>query len=424
MAKIEIPYGKGKLAFNLEDERIQGVLRSEGANYKASEKEEEIVRKALENPIGTERLRDLAEGKENIVVITSDHTRPVPSRLTLPLILKEIREKNKSAKVRILIATGFHRGTTKDEMLEKFGEDLVKNEEFVVHDSRNKDDMVYLGTLPSGARLEINKLAVEADLLIAEGFIEPHFFAGFSGGRKSILPGIASFNSILENHCAELIASSYSRTGILENNPIHEDMLDAAKKAKLSFILNVVIDSNRKVINAFAGHREKAHIKGCEFLEKLATVKAKPSDIVITSNGGYPLDQNIYQAVKGMTAGEVACREGGVIIMVAECVDGHGGEGFYRWFKESKSPEEVMEKISRRRRDETLPDQWEAQILSRVLMKHKVIMVTDPKNHKYVEDMFMIPATEIEEALKIAESMVGKDSSINIIPDGVSVIVR
>ena len=159
-------------------------------------------------------------------------------------------------------------------MLEKFGEDLVKNEEFVVHDSRNKDDMVYLGTLPSGARLEINKLAVEADLLIAEGFIEPHFFAGFSGGRKSILPGIASFNSILENHCAELIASSYSRTGILENNPIHEDMLDAAKKAKLSFILNVVIDSNRKVINAFAGHREKAHIKGCEFLEKLATVKA------------------------------------------------------------------------------------------------------------------------------------------------------
>ena len=358
------------------------------------------------------------------MVITSDHTRPVPSRLTLPLILKEIREKNKSAKVRILIATGFHRGTTKDEMLEKFGEDLVKNEEFVVHDSRNKDDMVYLGTLPSGARLEINKLAVEADLLIAEGFIEPHFFAGFSGGRKSILPGIASFNSILENHCAELIASSYSRTGILENNPIHEDMLDAAKKAKLSFILNVVIDSNRKVINAFAGHREKAHIKGCEFLEKLATVKAKPSDIVITSNGGYPLDQNIYQAVKGMTAGEVACREGGVIIMVAECVDGHGGEGFYRWFKESKSPEEVMEKISRRRRDETLPDQWEAQILSRVLMKHKVIMVTDPKNHKYVEDMFMIPATEIEEALKIAESMVGKDSSINIIPDGVSVIVR
>ena len=293
MAKIEIPYGKGKLAFNLEDERIQGVLRSEGANYKASEKEEEIVRKALENPIGTERLRDLAEGKKNIVVITSDHTRPVPSRLTLPLILKEIREKNKSAKVRILIATGFHRGTTKDEMLEKFGEDLVKNEEFVVHDSRNKDDMVYLGTLPSGARLEINKLAVEADLLIAEGFIEPHFFAGFSGGRKSILPGIASFNSILENHCAELIASSYSRTGILENNPIHEDMLDAAKKAKLSFILNVVIDSNRKVINAFAGHREKAHIKGCEFLEKLATVKAKPSDIVITSNGGYPLDQNI-----------------------------------------------------------------------------------------------------------------------------------
>ena len=424
MANIEIPYGKSKLAFDLPDERIQGILRSKAGSYKVNMSEEDIVKRALENPIGTKRLQDLAEGKKNIVIITSDHTRPVPSKITLPLLLDEIRKKNKSANIKILIATGFHRGTTLQEMKAKFGEDLVENEQFVVHDSRNSEDMELIGTLPSGGKLEINKLAVEADLLVAEGFIEPHFFAGFSGGRKSILPGIASAQCILANHCSEFIKNPYARTGVLENNPIHRDMIYAAEKANLAFILNVVIDSDHKIVNAFAGHREMAHNKGCEFVSSLATVNAEPTDIVITSNGGYPLDQNIYQSVKGMTAGEAACKDGGVIIIAAECADGHGGEGFYRWFKESKDPQDVMNKILSRGHDETLPDQWEAQILARILINHKVIMVTDSKNYEYVKDMFMTPAKDLCEALKIAESIVNNDSKINVIPDGVSVIVR
>ncbi|NLZ51894.1 MAG: nickel-dependent lactate racemase [Thermoanaerobacteraceae bacterium] len=424
MAKIKIPFGKRQIYCELDDDRILGEFRSKVQDYRTYLKEEEIVKRALENPIGTKKLQDLAEGKKNIVIVTSDHTRPVPSEITLPLLLEEIRKKNGNANITILIATGFHRETTLDEMKAKFGDNLVENEQFVVHDSRNDEDMKLIGTLPSGGKLELNKLALEADLLVAEGFIEPHFFAGFSGGRKSILPGIASAQCILANHCSEFINSQYARTGVIENNPIHKDMLYAAEKANLAFILNVVIDSEHKIINAFAGHREIAHNEGCKYVSSLATVDVKPADIVITSNGGYPLDQNIYQAVKGMTAGEAACKDGGVIIIVAECADGHGGEGFYNWFKASENPQDIMNKILSRGRDETLPDQWEAQILARILINHKVIMVTDSKNYGYVKDMFMTPAKNLDEALKLAESIVGSNSIINVIPDGVSVIVR
>jgi len=424
MANIEIPYGRDILRYELDDNRIMDILESKAKNNRTDLSEKDIVKRALENPIGSRRLRDIAEDKKNIVIITSDHTRPVPSKITLPLILDEIRNKNKTADIKILIATGFHRETTIDELNVKFGKNLVKNECFVVHDSRDDSSMISVGILPSGGKLELNKLAMDADLLVAEGFIEPHFFAGFSGGRKSILPGIASVQCILANHCSEFIASPYARTGVLKDNPIHKDILYAAEKANLAFILNVAIDSNHKIVNAFSGHREKAHIAGCRFVSELAVVSAKPADIAITSNGGYPLDQNIYQSVKGMTAGEAALKEGGVIIIAAECSDGHGGEGFYQWFKNSKSPVEVMNKILSRNRDETLPDQWEAQILARILLNHKIIMITDKKNHQYVKNMFMTPANNLDEAIEIAETTAGKNSSINVIPDGVSVIVQ
>jgi len=423
MINIKLPYGKEYIEFGLPEERLLGILESKAAGFESQKSQEEIVTEALENPIGSPRLKDLARGKKNIVVITSDHTRPVPSHITLPLMLDEIRKGNPDAHIKLLIATGFHRPTSREEMAAKFGQTLVNREHFVVHDSRKAQDMVEIGILPSGGRLEINRLAVEADLLVSDGFIEPHFFAGFSGGRKSILPGIAGHSCIMANHCAQFIASPHARTGILEENPIHRDMLYAAEKANLAFILNVVIDGEHKIISAFAGHREHAHLKGCGFVKNMAAVKAKTAHIAITSNGGYPLDQNIYQAVKGMTAAEAACRQGGVIIIAAQCADGHGGEGFYRWFKDSPGPEEVMHKILARSSGDTLPDQWEAQILARVLMKHKVIMVTDTKNHGIVRDMHMTPASTIQEALSIAEAMVGHDSTINVIPDGVSVIV-
>jgi len=181
--KVKFPFGREKIEVELPDSAK--ILESKAAEYVPSKSQEELVQEALENPIGSKRVSELAKGKKKIVIITSDHTRPVPSKITLPLYLKEIRKENPDCDITILIATGFHRPTTDQEMIDKFGEELVKNEKFVIHMSQKDEDMAYLGILPSGGELLINKLAVEADLLVSEGFIEPHFFAGFSGGRKN-----------------------------------------------------------------------------------------------------------------------------------------------------------------------------------------------------------------------------------------------
>jgi nickel-dependent lactate racemase len=278
--------------------------------------------------------------------------------------------------------------------------------------------------LPSGGELWLNDLIDWADLIVAEGYIEPHFFAGFSGGRKSILPGIAGTETVLANHCAAFVASEHARTGNLRQNPIHRDMLFAAEKASLAFILNVALDANQKIIRAFAGHPDIAHQKGCDWVSRRANVKRQIADIVITSNGGYPLDQNIYQAVKGMTTAESCVREGGVIIMVAACEDGHGGDAFYHWFTEARTPAEVADRITCIAQKDTLPDQWEAQILARILKKCTVIMVTNQCDPQVVRGMHMLQAPDIDTALAMARKKVGENADIVVIPDGISVIVN
>lgn len=423
MSVLKIPYAKQAMPLELSDEELSGVLLSKAHDFTPEAGEEDMVRQALNHPIDSVPLSELVKGKEKIVLIASDHTRPVPSKVITPLVLAEIRKENPKADITILIATGFHRGTTKAELIEKFGDKIVTEENIVIHDSRNTADMVNIGKLPSGGDILLNKVAASADLLLAEGFIEPHFFAGFSGGRKSVLPGVVSKETVLANHCAEFIASDKARTGILEGNPIHIDMLSAARQAKLAFIVNVVIDADKKIIKAFAGDMEKAHAAGVAFVRELATVKAKPAEIVITSNGGYPLDQNIYQSVKGMSAAEATCKEGGVIIICSACNDGHGGEAFYRWFAEASGPREIMDKIMAIDAASTIADQWEAQILARIQLKHHVIIVTDQCEHQLIENMHMKAAATLDEALSMARHLVPREAKITVIPDGVSVIV-
>ena len=422
--KLRIPYNKIQMNIEIPDANFQGVLESHPADCVMEGTEQEIVERALDNAIGSPSLEELAKDKKNVVIISSDHTRPVPSHVTMPILLRRLREANPEIDITILIATGFHRATTHEELVQKYGEKIVNEEKIVVHDSQDGAAMADLGKLPSGGALKINKLAVEADLLIAEGFIESHFFAGFSGGRKSVLPGIASATTVMANHCSEFIASPYARTGILKNNPIHKDMLYAAQQAGLSFILNVVINAEKKVIAAFAGDSEKAHLTGCEYVLKMAEVKAQPSDIVVTTNGGYPLDQNIYQSVKGMTAAEANCKEDGVIIMVSACNDGHGGQSFYENLRDAESPRALLERIAKVPRNETIPDQWEMQILARILDKFTVIMVTDMCSPEMIKEMHMEHAYTFEEALQRAFELKGKDAGVAVIPDGVSVIVR
>jgi lactate racemase len=425
MAVIKVPYAKITLDLNIPDENLVGVLESKAHSFMPAEGSEgEIVERALNAPIGSKKLEELVKDKKNMVIITSDHTRPVPSKVTLPILLRRIREANPNIDIKILIATGYHRPTSKEEMIDKFGEEIVKNENLINHVSTDDSSMVKLGTLPSGGELLINKVAAETELLIAEGFIEPHFFAGFSGGRKSILPGIASAKTIMANHCAEFISSSYSRTGILENNPMHKDMLYAAKKAKLAFILNVAINKDKKVINAFAGDSVAAHEEGCKFVAELSSIDKVMADIAVSTNGGYPLDQNIYQAVKGMTAAEATCNKGGVIIMIAACNDGHGGRSFYENLAGSKTPRELLDRIEKVPSTETVPDQWEFQILARLLDNFTVILVTDMCDPDIVKAMHLKYARTFDEALNMAFDIKGKDAKVVVIPDGVSVVVK
>ncbi len=424
MREITFPYGKEKIVYAFDEAQVQDVLVSSIDDYIPDADEIELVCTAMANPVGSAPLSKLAEGKNKVVIIASDHTRPVPSKVIIPYMLSQIREGNPDAEITILIATGCHRGTTKDELIDKFGEEIVEKENIYIHDCDNEDMLVHIGTLPSGGDCVINRIAYEADLLVAEGFIEPHLFAGFSGGRKSVLPGVSSRKTVMANHCAEFIAHPCARTGILENNPIHADMLWAAKQAKLTYIVNVVLNAEKKVIYAVAGDLEQAHKKGTDFLSKYCGVETKPADIAISSNGGYPLDQNVYQAVKGMTAAEAAVKEGGVVIMLSASEDGSGGDHFYRQLAEEPDLDKLMAMYMAQSRNETLPDQWQAQILVRICQRASVIYVSKMPADE-VKAMHMIPATSLAQAMEIAKSMVNTPQpSINIVPDGIAVMVK
>lgn len=424
MKEFLFPYGKEKMSLSIDEKYLAGYLVSSIHNYKPELCGEALVKEALANPVGSERLSELARGKKNIVIIASDHTRPVPSKVIMPAMLEEIRKTSPDADITILIATGCHRGTTKEELIGKFGEEIVKNEKIYIHDCDETDKLVNIGTLPSGGACEINSIAVNADLLVAEGFIEPHFFAGFSGGRKSVLPGIASRKTVMANHCSEFIADKNARTGILNNNPIHKDMLWAAKAAKLAFIVNVVLDADKNVIYAVAGDTEAAHKKGTDFLSELCGARAVEADIAISTNGGYPLDQNVYQAVKGMTAAEATVKKGGVIIMLASSADGTGGEHFYHQLADEADIKRTEALFLSRGRNETAPDQWQSQILVRILLHATVIYISDMPDED-IRKMHMIPSHSLSDALDKAKEIIGRDDvKIAVIPDGVSVIVE
>lgn len=420
---VTIPFGRAAMELTADLSGAE-LLGSRIGELAASASEDELVRAAMAAPIGTPTLRELAAGKKTCTIIISDHTRPVPSKHIIPFMLNELRQGSPDIRITLLVATGFHRPTTTQELVGKLGQDIVDHERIVIHDSRDAASNVKIGVLPSGADCVIDRLAVETDLLIAEGFIEPHFFAGFSGGRKSVLPGVCDQVTVLGNHCSKFIASPYARTGVLDGNPLHEDMLAAAKLAKLAYIVNVVIDEDKKVAAAFAGDPVEAHRQGCELLLGYCRVKPrKKGDIVISSNGGYPLDQNVYQSVKGLTAAEAAAAPGAVLIMVSSCSDGHGGESFYKALHDCESPEELTQQILATPQAETRPDQWEYQILARVMCKHRVIYVTDPAQRSTIEGMKLEWAPHVDEALARARQDKGAQAHLVVIPNGISVMV-
>lgn len=420
--RIEIPYGTTMQVAEI-DEGAEILMT---ADSEKSEKrgQEELVRQAMREPVGSLPLCELARGKKNAVVIISDHTRPVPSKFLIPPMLKELRRENPHIAITLLAATGCHRETRKEELAVKLGEDIVSRERIVVHDCI-QSPCTNLGRLPSGADLEMNSLAAEAELLISEGFIEPHFFAGFSGGRKSILPGICSRKTVLSNHCADFINHPLARMGVLDGNPIHRDMEAAVSLSGLSYIVNVVLNKSREIQAVFAGDPIQAHRAGCLYLDRLCRAEiSRKADIVITSNGGAPLDQNVYQAVKCMATAELAARPQAVIIVCARCEDGIGGEGFYHALKECSSGAQLLKDTGRIPMEETQPDQWQYQILARILAKYSVIFVTEPKWENVIHEMKMEYAPSLKVAYDRAKIRKGQNAVVTVIPDGVSVIPR
>ena len=376
---LKIPYGKTSLAF---EEGGAAVLTSRIGELKAGGEGLAIVRAAMEKPIDSPRLSELARGKKNCVIIISDHTRPVPSRDILPNMFRELREGSPEIDITLLVATGFHRPSGEEELRAKLGDEIYEQSRIVIHDCRDREANVQIG----------------------------------------VLPGVCDQVTVMGNHCSRFIDSEYARTGVLDGNPMHEDMLAAAKLAKLAYIVNVVIDEDKRTVAAFAGNPVTAHRAGCDFLLGYAKVSPVYADVVITSNGGAPLDQNLYQCVKSMTAAEASCNPGGVIIECAECADGHGGQAFYESLRDCESAQALYAQFMATPQEETIADQWESQILARILKKHTVIVVTRPALKTMVEEMKMRYAPSLQEALAMARAM-GKES-VTVIPNGISVIVR
>jgi nickel-dependent lactate racemase len=416
---ISLPYGRGSIACTIPSDKVQAILEPK-AIARATPPLEAVL-EALDRPIGSERLRDLAKGKGRALLITSDHTRPVPSRMTLPLLLQEIGRGD--MEVDLLIATGLHSPPSKGEMEEKYGkENLEKFSSVEVHRSGDDDGQYRAGILSTGLELYLNKaLSRDDQLVIAEGFIEPHFFAGFTGGPKSILPGVAGAKSIIKNHSAERIDDSNSRSGILDGNPIQEEMREAALKAGLSFILNVILDEGKSVVRAFAGGAIATHGVGCRTISAHNVVKASPAEIVVTSNNGFPLDRNMYQMVKGLSAAALTVKTGGIIVIAGECVDGVGHDKFYNMLVESDGPAELLGKIRNGEINEE--DQWEAQILAKVLEKARVMVVSKGLDRRSAEAMHMLHSTNLEKAIDEAFEMAGPGSRVTVLPKGPATIV-
>ena len=424
---VKIPYNKTYLKADIPNTRFKGIIKAKPdkavfQSYQCSQ--DQLVRRSLAFPVESPRLFQLVKNKHKVVIISSDHTRPVPEKIIMPQILSEIKKGNPQAKVTILIATGTHRPTTKTELIAKFGKKIVDTVRIVVHKSENESSLTTIGKLPSRAVCKINKLAVQADLLIADGLIEPHLIAGYSGGRKAVFPGVASQVSVRGNHNGAFIANPYARSGILAHNPVNKDMLKAGKLARLAFIVNVVLDANKRIVGCFSGNPYLAHLKGTKLVDSMMSAKPIFTDITITSNGGYPLDQNLYQCVKGLTGAEATNKNQGVIILSASLVDGIGGKRFYSDFKSINSVSKLYNKALHTPAEKTYQDQWASQVFARIIMNHTVIAVTSPKNARELSDLKIKTADSISKALQIADKIVGQNASVAVLPDGISTIIK
>ncbi|MBC7363140.1 MAG: nickel-dependent lactate racemase [Candidatus Aminicenantes bacterium] len=413
---IRLAYGRKGLDVKLPETAPVTILEPEFVPGLKDERA--ALAEALNTPIGCPSLRELVRPSDTVAIVFSDLTRPMPNNRVLPVLLEELNQAGVPDEHVVLVnALGTHRPQTQAELKTMLGEEVVNRYRIVQHNAWDESTLAPVGRNRAGRTVRVNRTYLEASVRILTGFIEPHFFAGFSGGPKAVLPGIADVDSILDNHGAAMLADPRATWTVTESNPLWEEMLEIALLTKPTFLLNVTLNQDRQITGVFAGDLVKAHQAGCAFARRHAIRKvAQPFDIVITSNSGYPLDLNLYQAVKGMSAAARIVKTGGVIIMAAECWDGLPNHGeFKRLLWEASSPEEILARIMTP--GFRCHDQWEAQILAQLRQKASIYLYTDGLSEEEIRRSHLLPCRSIEETIQ--ELLLScPTATIAVLPDG------
>jgi nickel-dependent lactate racemase len=358
--------------------------------------------------------------EDTVAVVVDDHTRTAPSKVMVSTLLEKLDQIGvEDRNIAVIFGCGTHRAVKPEEVAELLGEDLANRVRVTSHDCRS-EDQVFLGTTKNGkTKVTVNKVFAEADFRILTGDIEPHYFAGYGGGRKSVLPGIASIEAIKHNH--SLMLHPNARTGILKGNPVHEDMLEAAKLARVDFLLNVVSNGEGAIVKAFAGDLEQAFFEGVRLVEEMCIVPIdRRADILIASPGGHPSDVNLYQACKSLDNVLDCVKRGGVIILVAECVEGYGSRAFYEWMKKFQD----LKSMEREMRKRFVVGGHKAYYLLKALQKAQVILVSTLPDQYAVNIFKLRTARAVNDALEEAFKIQGRNAKILAISHGHSILPR
>ena len=419
--EVGLLYGKGIKKVTLPPGMECVILRKKEMPISSNPTEELI--EALNSPIGSPPLAEMLSPGMRVAVAISDITRPVPNQVLLPPLLHLLEKKGiKRDEITIITASGTHRKMSEEELLELAGKEIVEKYRIVQHDARDEEGLSFLGKTKRGTPILINREFLSADLKIAVGLIEPHFMFGYSGGVKSIAPGLSGMETVKFLHGIDILADERSATGVIEGNPCREEAKEIAERVGLSFIVNVVITERRDISGIFAGDPISAFEEGARFLDRYAKVKVKePVPLVLTSSAGYPLDTTFYQAVKGMVVPLPITEDGGIIILAAECSQGIGGPEFIRLLQGLTDFDHFL--AHHRKMENFVPDQWEVQELIKALKKVEVFLYSEGLKGARLDHIPRLRLiSSIEEGIDMAAERLGRNIKTAIIPEGPYII--
>lgn len=420
--QVRLEYGRTGLSVELPDDRPVRKLAYKDAVPLADPVGE--LEQLLRQPIGSPPLAELARGRTDACIVICDITRPVPNEMILRPMLATLEEAGiPREKITILVATGLHRPNEGEELVEMVGAEIAANYRIENHHGQILSEHTHLGDSPRGVPMWIDSRYVSADLKITTGLIEPHLMAGFSGGRKLICPGIAALETIKVWHGPQFLEHPRADCGMLEGNPVHEENTWIAQQTGCDFIVNTVIDAERRVLKWVAGDMIQAFEAGVEFVRDVVTdLVPEPVDVVVTSSAGYPLDTTFYQSVKGMTGALPIVKEGGTIIIAASLSEGIGSPQFQQLFHENESLEGFVERILGK--DYFVMDQWQLEELAKVRRKAKVKFVTDGLPAETLNTLFVEAAASVEQAVADSLAEYGPQATLAVIPKGPYVLAQ